>query len=182
MGALDHAVKSGKALYAGLSNYDGARMKEACAILRELRCPFVINQNRYSILDRKIEYNGLLTAALEEKKGVIVYSPLAQGLLTDRYLYGIPEDSRVRTSGLFLKESAITEERIARASALNKIALERGETLAKMALSWVLAKEGVTSVLVGASKPEQIRENASACRFTPFTDEELRLIDEIALN
>lgn len=181
MGALDTAVKSGKALYAGISNYNGKMMREAAAILRELRCPFVINQNRYSILDRKIETNGLLTAAAEEKKGVIVYSPLAQGLLSNRYLNGIPTDSRVKTSGIFLKESSITEDKLKKVRALNEIAQSRGETLAQMALAWVLANENVTSVLIGASKAEQIKENICACKAAPFTEDELRAIDEISL-
>ena len=182
MGALDTAVKSGKALYAGLSNYDGELMKKASAILRELHCPFVINQNRYSIFDRRIEYNGLLSAAAEEKKGVIVYSPLEQGILSSRYLDGIPKDSRIKTSGLFLKEASLTEEKLKRVRALNDIAAERGETLAQMALGWVLAKDSVTGVLIGASKAEQIRENISACRLTHFSEDELRMIDEAAIS
>lgn len=181
MGALAQAVKSGKALYAGLSNYDGQRMKEATAILRELKCPFVINQNRYSIFDRGIQKNGLLDAAKQEKKGVIVFSPLAQGLLTNRYLNGVPNDSRIRTSGIFLKESHLTPERLAQINSLNEIALERGETLAQMSLAWVLQTEGVTSVLVGASKPEQILDNINAVNSAPFTAEQLKRIDEIAL-
>ncbi len=181
MGALAQAVKSGKALYAGLSNYDGQRMKKATAILRELKCPFVINQNRYSIFDRGIQKNGLLDAAKQEKKGVIVFSPLAQGLLTNRYLNGVPNDSRIRTSGIFLKESHLTPERLSQINALNKIALERGETLAQMSLAWVLQTEGVTSVLVGASKPEQILDNINAVNSAPFTAEQLKKIDKIAL-
>jgi len=181
MGALDQAVKSGKALYAGLSNYDGETMARAAAILRDLRCPFVINQNRYSILDRKVEHNGLLSAAQKEKKGVIVFSPLAQGLLTNRYLDGIPEDSRIRTSGIFLKETALTDEMLAKLRALNHIAQERGESLAQMALAWVLRRDEVTSVLVGASKPAQILDNLGAMTAAPFSDEELAAIDAIAL-
>ena len=181
MGALAQAVKSGKALYAGLSNYDGERMAEATAILRELKCPFVINQNRHSIFDRGIENNGLLEAAKKEKKGVIIFSPLAQGLLTNRYIDGIPNDSRIRTSGKFLKEEHLTEHRLNQIKALNKIALERGETLAQMSLAWVLQTEGVTSVLVGASKPEQILDNIGAINSAPFTKEQLELIDKIAL-
>ena len=181
MGALDTAVKSGKALYVGLSNYNGETLRRAAAILRDLRCPFVINQNRYSILDRTVERNGLLEAAREEKKGVIVFSPLEQGVLTDRYLEGIPADSRVRTSGIFLREGSITEERLSKVRALNGIAKERGESLARMALGWVLAHEGVTSVLVGASKPEQIRDNVALLSSAPFTKEELDAIDRIAL-
>lgn len=181
MGALDRAVKSGKALYAGLSNYDGERMKQATAILRELKCPFVINQNRFSMFDRTVERNGLLAAVQEEKKGLIVFSPLEQGLLTDRYLGGIPSDSRVRTSGIFLKESSITEDRLKKVRALNEIARARGESLAQTALAWVLAHEGVTSVLIGASKPEQIQNNLGLLNSAPFTEEELTEIDRIAL-
>lgn len=181
MGALDTAVKSGKALYAGLSNYDGPTMKKAAAILRALNCPFIINQNRYSIFDRTVEQNGLLGEARREKKGVIVFSPLAQGLLTNRYLHGIPSDSRVKTSGLFLKESALTEAIVNKIKGLNAIAAERGETLAQMSLAWVLKAPEVTSVLVGASKPEQILDNIRAIHAAPFTAEQLKRIDEIAL-
>ena len=181
MGALDHAVKSGKALYVGLSNYDGETMARAAAILRELRCPFVINQNRYSIFDRKVEENGLLDSARNERKGVIVFSPLAQGLLTDRYIDGIPADSRVRTSGIFLKETNLTEDKLEKIRALNTIARERGESLAQMALAWVLRREEVTSVLVGASKPSQILDNLGAMRSAKFSEDELLAIDEIAL-
>lgn len=181
MGALAQAVKSGKALYAGLSNYDGERMTKATAILRKLNCPFVINQNRYSIFDRGIDNNGLLEAAKKEKKGVIIFSPLAQGLLTNRYIDGIPNDSRIRTSGRFLKEEHLTEHRLNQIKELNKIAFERGETLAQMSLAWVLQTEGVTSVLVGASKPEQILDNIGALNSSPFTKEQLALIDKIAL-
>ena len=181
MGALDQAVKSGKALYVGLSNYDGETMARAAAILRDMRCPFVINQNRYSIFDRKVEENGLLDTARAERNGVIVFSPLAQGHLTDRYIDGIPSDSRVRTSGIFLKETNITEEQLGKIRALNAIARDRGESLAQMALAWVLRRSEVTSVLVGASKPSQILDNLGAIKSAPFTEEELLLIDEIAL-
>ena len=181
MGALAHAVHSGKALYAGLSNYDGERMTQAAKILRELHCPFVINQNRYSIFDRTVEKNGLLDASIQEKKGVIVFSPLEQGLLTDRYLGGIPADSRVRTSGIFLKEKNITEEKLLKVRALNDIARERGESLARMALAWILRQKAVTSVLIGASKPEQIKDNLKAADAAPFTEEELNRIDQISL-
>lgn len=181
MGALDHAVKSGKALYVGLSNYDGETMARAAAILRDMRCPFVINQNRYSIFDRNIEKNGLLDAAREEKKGVIVFSPLAQGLLTDRYVKGIPDDSRIRTSGIFLKESSLTDEMLGKIRALNELAHERGESLAQMALAWVLRREEVTSVLIGASKPSQILDNLGAIKSHGFSEDELRAIDEIAM-
>lgn len=179
MGALDSAVKSGKALYAGLSNYDGDTMKRAAAILREMKCPFVINQNKYSIFDRTIERNGLLSTAGTEKKGIIVFSPLEQGLLTDRYLKGIPLDSRVKTSGIFLKEANITEEKLNKVRALNSIAAERGESLAQMSLAWVMRKSEITSVLIGASKPEQIIDNLNILKSVPFSDEELKRIDEI---
>ena len=177
MTALDSIVKSGKALYVGLSNYDGETMKRARHMLRELNCPFVINQNRYSIFDRTIEKNGLLKEAGENKKGIIVFSPLAQGLLTDRYLRGIPEDSRIKKSGIFLKESALTEEKLTQIERLNEIAKERGESLATMALAWVLRRPEVTSVLIGASRPEQIRENVLAINSPTFSSEELALID-----
>ncbi len=179
MGALADIVRSGKALYIGLSNYDGETMQKASAILRELHCPFIINQNRYSIFDRKIEQNGLLDRAIEEKKGVIVFSPLAQGLLTGRYLNGIPSDSRVRTDGRFLKEATITEEMLQKIRTLDALARERGQSLAQMALSWIYSKEGVTSVLIGASKPEQILENLKMTENLHFTKEELSLIDSV---
>ena len=181
MWALDSIVKSGKALYVGLSNYDGVTMKKASEILTELRCPFIINQNRYSIFDRGPERNGLLDACIEKKKGAIIFSPLAQGLLTNRYLNGIPEDSRVKTDGRFLKESSVSAEMLSKIKALNEIAEQRGQSLAQMALAWVYRNEAVTSVLIGASKPEQIIDNVNMLKNTEFTEEELKKIDEIAL-
>lgn len=181
MGALAHAVKSGKAIYAGLSNYDGETLLKAAAILDDLHCPFIINQNRYSIFDRTIENNGLKKTAAKLQKGIIAFSPLAQGMLTDRYLHGIPEDSRVKTDGRFLKEAAITKERLSQIAKLNEIAADRGQTLAEMALAWVLKDGIVTSVLIGASKPAQILDNIKAIENTSFTDEELQKIDEISL-
>ena len=181
MGALDSAVKSGKALYVGLSNYDGERLKKAAKILNELKCPFIINQNRYSIFDRTIENNGLKAAAKELNKGIIAFSPLAQGMLTNRYLNGIPADSRVMTDGRFLKESAITKERLEQISRLNEIAKSRNQTLAETALAWVLKDGVVTSVLIGASRPSQILDNIKAIENTEFTAEELKKIDEISL-
>jgi L-glyceraldehyde 3-phosphate reductase len=181
MGALDTAVKSGKALYAGLSNYNGETMKRAAEILRELHCPFVINQNSYSILNRGPERNGILDAAEEEKKGMIIFSPLSQGLLTNRYLNGIPEDSRIRTDGRFLKESNVTPEMLDKLNRLNTLAAERGQSLAQMALAWVYSRKAVTSVLIGASKPEQILDNVGMLKNTSFTEDELKLIDEISL-
>lgn len=179
MGALDSIVKSGKALYVGLSNYDGPTLRKATAILSDLKCPFIINQNRYSIFDRTIENNALKDTAYELKKGIIAFSPLAQGLLTNRYLNGIPTDSRIATDGRFLKESALTPEKLAQIQALNVLAGERGQTLAEMALSWILRDDKVTSVLIGASKPEQILDNIKIIGHTDFTEEELQKIETI---
>ena len=181
MGALAQAVASGKALYVGLSNYDGETLEKATAILKELRCPFIINQNCYSIFDRTIEKNGLKEKAKELEKGIISFSPLAQGMLTNRYLNGIPKDSRAKGNSPFLSESTLTEERLTQIRKLNEIAAERGQTLAEMALSWILRDCVVTSVLIGASKPEQILDNIKALRNISFTEEELRKIDAISL-
>lgn len=181
MGALATAVQSGKALYVGLSNYDGPTMEKAAAILKDLHCPFIINQNRYSIFDRTIEKNGLKEKAAELKKGIIAYSPLAQGLLTNRYLNGIPEDSRIMTDGRFLKKDALTEEKLMKIRALNEVAAGRGQTLAEMALSWILRDGIVTSVLVGASKPQQLLDNIKAIENTEFSEKELKKIDELSL-
>lgn len=180
MGALAHAVRSGKALYAGLSNYSGEQLEKAVKILTELKCPFIINQNRYSIFDRTIEQNGLKSTAVRLEKGIIAFSPLAQGMLTNRYLNGIPADSRIMTDGRFLKQSAVTPERLEQIRKLNEIAKERGQTLAEMALAWVLKDGVVTSVLIGASKPSQILDNIKAINNTAFSAEELKRIDEIS--
>lgn len=179
MGALAQAVSSGKALYVGLSNYDGETMERACRILEELRCPFVINQNRYSIFDRSIEENGLKEKAVQLGKGIIAFSPLAQGLLTNRYLNGIPEDSRIRTDGRFLKAEALTGERLQQIRSLNGIAAGRGQSLAEMALSWILKDGEVTSVLVGASRPQQVLDNVKAVRNIEFSEDERNKIDRI---
>ena len=181
MWALDSIVKSGKALYVGLSNYDGETMKKAADILNELHCPFVINQNRYSIFDRTVEKNGILDMAKAENKGMIIFSPLAQGLLTDRYLKGIPSDSRMRTDGRFLNEKSLSDDILQKVEKLNQIAKERGQILAQMALSWLYSKEEITSVLIGASKPEQIVENIAMIDNLSFTAEELQKIDSIVL-
>lgn len=181
MGALASAVQSGKALYVGLSNYDGPTLEKATAILNDLHCPFVINQNRYSIFDRTIEQNGLKDTASRLGKGIIAFSPLAQGLLTDRYLHGIPADSRVMTDGRFLHKEQITEEKLNSIRELNALAAERGESLAQMALKWVLKDDTVTSVLIGASRPEQILENLKIQNSAPLTQEELKKIDSFSI-
>lgn len=179
MEALAQAVRSGKALYVGLSNYDGPTLEKATAILDELHCPFVICQNRYSLFDRKIEENGLKNSVGKVSRGLIAFSPLAQGRLTDRYLHGIPADSRIRTDGRYLKEKDITPEVLAKIKALNEVAARRGQTLAELALAWLLAQPVVTSVLIGASRPEQILDNIKAVENTTFTPEELEEIDRI---
>ena len=180
MGALASAVQSGKALYVGLSNYDGPTLQKASKILEELHCPFVINQNRYSIFDRGVEQNGLKEMTEKLGKGLITFSPLAQGQLTDRYLNGIPEDSRIRTDGRFLKASTLTDARLAQIRALNDMAGKRGEKLSEMALGWLLSHKEVTSVLIGASKPSQILDNIRAIECAPFSKEELKAIDTIS--
>ena len=179
MMALDQAVKSGKALYAGISNYDGQTAQRAAQILEELRCPFVINQNRYSIFDRTIERNGLKAFVAERHCGLIAFSPLAQGLLSDRYLNGVPVDSRINTDGRSLHQEDLTETRIIQIQALNDIAKQRGQTLAQMALSWVLRDGIVTSVLIGASKPKQILDNIGIIGKVSFSQEECEKIDKI---
>lgn len=179
MGALTRAVRSGKALYAGLSNYNGEQLEKAVKILTELKCPFIINQNRYSIFDRTIEQNGLKSTAVRLEKGIIAFSPLAQGMLTNRYLNGIPSDSRIMTDGRFLKQSAVTPERLEQIRKLNEIAKGRGQTLAEMALAWVLKDGVVTSVLIGASKPSQILDNIKAINNTAFSAEELEKINKV---
>ena len=148
-------------------------------MLKELKVPFAINQNRYSIFDRTIESSGLKETAAKLGKGIIAFSPLAQGLLTDRYLKGIPADSRIMTDGRFLKETALTERRMNQIRALNDLAAQRGQTLAQMALAWVLHDGAVASVLTGASRPEQILYNIKAAENTNFTADELALIEKI---
>ena len=181
MGALAQAVSSGKALYVGLSNYNGETLERATAILNDLKCPFIINQNRYSIFDRTIEKNGLKQTSEQLGKGIIAFSPLAQGLLTNRYLNGVPEDSRVKSDGRFLKEGILTEAKLEQIKKLNDLAIQRGQTLAEMALAWVLKDGVITSALVGASKSAQILDNIKALENTNFTQEELSLIDAITL-
>jgi len=179
MGALATAVNSGKALYVGLSNYDGETLEKATKILNELHVPFVINQNRYNIFDRKIEKNGLKDTAKKLSKGVICFSPLEQGVLTERYFNGIPEDSRVKTDGRFLNENSEALKKVEKVKALNEIAKSRNQSIAQMALAWVLKDDVITSVIIGASKPEQILDNVIAARNTSFTEDELNKIDDI---
>lgn len=179
--ALDRIVRSGKALYIGLSNYDGPTMLKAAGILDELHTPFVINQNCYNMFNRTIENNGLKAAAPKAGKGVITFSPLAQGLLTGRYLHGIPADSRIARSGVFLKQSALTGTRLRQIAALNAMAAERGQTLAQFALSWIMKDSDITGVLVGASRPEQILDSIGCIGSTAFTAEELARIDDITV-
>jgi len=177
MGALEQIVRSGKALYVGLSNYDGPTLERAVKILEDRNVPFVIAQNCYNILNRTVEENGLKDAVKKNGKGLICYSPLAQGMLTDRYLNGIPSDSRVRTDGRFLKEEQVSGENLERIRELNSIAQQRGQTLAEMALAWLLSDDAVTSVIVGASRPEQIETNLKAIRNITFSHDELERID-----
>ncbi len=179
MMALDTAVKSGRALYAGLSNYDNATARKAAGILKELRCPFVLNQVRYSIFDRHIETDALDQAADEAGFGIICFSPLAQGLLTDRYIDGIPADSRIGRGGPFLKREQLTEEKLTQIRALNEIARSRNQSLSQLALSWVLRMPQVTSVLIGASSPEQIIQNLGAVQAPALSQEELQAIDRM---
>ena len=177
--ALDGIVKSGKALYVGISNYNKEQTIAAAELFKELGTPFIINQRKYSMFARDIEKDGLKDYAAAHGIGIITFSPLAQGLLTDRYLHGIPEDSRVRTDGRFLKEAAIVEETLKKVRALNDLASQRGQTLAQMALSWILKDGDITSVLIGASKPSQILDNIGIVHATAFSNEERRKIEEI---
>jgi L-glyceraldehyde 3-phosphate reductase len=178
MGALDSAVRQGKALYAGISSYPPAQTREAAAILRAMGTPLLIHQPSYSMLDRWIE-DGLLDALDETGAGSIAFSPLAQGVLTDKYLSGIPAGSRAARGGS-LSEEEITEDVVATAQALNELASGRGQTLAQMALAWVLRDPRVTSALVGASSVAQLEDNVAALQRLEFDDEELARIDRLA--
>lgn len=163
----------------GISNYNREQTQAIAALFREMGTPFIINQRQYSIFDRTIERDGLKDYAAAHGIGVITFCPLAQGLLTDRYLHGIPEDSRVRTDGRFLNENAITEEKLKKIKALNELAADRGQTLAQMALSWILRDGDITSVLIGASRPAQILDNIGMLGKPEFSREEREKIDEI---
>lgn len=177
--ALDGIVRSGKALYIGISNYDREQTKAIAAIFKELRTPFIINQRSYSMFNRAIEQDGLKDYAAKNGIGIITFCPLSQGLLTNRYLDGIPADSRVRTDGRFLNENAITQETLKKVRALNEIAKERGQSLAQTALAWILRDKDITSVLIGASKPSQILDNIGMFSNTEFSEEERTRIDEV---
>lgn len=181
MGALDQIVRSGKALYVGISNYDGETMLKAKAILEDLHTPFIINQNCYNMFNRTIENNGLKAEAPKAGKGIITFSPLAQGLLTNRYIDGIPADSRASKDGRFLTKADITEKRISQIQALNEMAKDRAQTLAQFALSWILKDSDITSVLIGASRPSQILDCIKCTENTSFTTEELDRINQITI-
>ncbi|MCW6506452.1 L-glyceraldehyde 3-phosphate reductase [Lichenifustis flavocetrariae] len=181
MGALDSAVRQGKALYVGISSYNAQRTREAAAILKRLGTPCLIHQPSYSMLNRWVEKDGLLDTLEQEGIGSIVFSPLAQGLLTDRYLNGVPKDSRA-AEGRFLKQSMLTEDNLRRVQGLDAIARERGQTLAQMAIAWVLRDGRVTSALIGASRPEQILDCVGAVKNLTFSDSELKAIDTFAVD
>lgn len=178
MGALTHAVKQGKALYAGISNYNPEMTKRASEILHASGTPCLIHQPRYSMLDRWVE-DGLLSTLEEEGIGCIAFSPLAQGLLSNKYLHGIPEDSRAAKPHGFLQKSVITKELVNKLKKLNTLAQERGQSLAQMALSWVLVKPQVTSVLIGARNVAQLEDSLKCLENTEFTSEELSKIEVI---
>jgi L-glyceraldehyde 3-phosphate reductase len=181
MGALDTAVRSGRALYAGISSYSAAKTAEAAAILRELGTPLLIHQPSYSMINRWIEEQGLLDTLAQEGVGCIAFSPLAQGLLTDRYLNGVPSDSRVATGGA-MSEGMLTEDNLSRVRALNEIAGRRGQSLAQLALAWALRDERVTSLVIGASSVAQLEANVAALDNREFSADELAEIDKYAVD
>jgi L-glyceraldehyde 3-phosphate reductase len=178
MMALDHLVRQGKALYVGISNYPADKAAEAIAILRKLGTPCLIHQPKYSMFERWVE-GELLDVLEKEGVGCIPFSPLAQGLLTNKYLKGIPEDSRAAKPTGFLKETEVTEARIAQVRQLNELATQRDQTLAQMALAWILKDKRITSVLIGVSRPEQVTDSLQCFRNTWFSEEELGKIENI---
>ncbi len=178
LSALDQAVRSGKALYAGISSYSAEQTRQAAQILRQLGTPCLIHQPRYNMFDRWIE-NGLLDVLQQEGIGSIVFSPLAQGLLTDKYLHGIPPDSRAARPQGFLRPEHITDERLQKVQRLNALAQQRGQTLAQMALAWVLRHPQVTSALIGASRPTQVEDAVGTLKNLHFDSNELQTIDQI---
>ena len=179
MGALADIVKQGKALYVGISNYNKEQTIAIAELFKEMGTPFIINQRKYSMLVRDIEKDGLKDYAAAHGVGIITFCPLAQGLLTDRYLHGIPEDSRIRTDGRFLKEEAVNQETLVKVQELNAIARKRGQSLAQMALAWILRDGDITSVLIGASKPSQILDNLGMMENTVFSKEEREKIEQV---
>ncbi len=180
MGALEDIVKAGKALYVGVSNYPPELTLQANEILHSSRVPFIIHQPKYNMFERSIE-NGLLDTLAKLGLGCIVFSPLAQGLLTDKYLTGIPKDSRAAKPYGFLKEEEVTSEKVSKAQKLNNLAQKRGQTLVQMALAWNLRRKEITSVLVGASKPSQIEDAVKCLENKDFSEQELKEIDAILL-
>ena len=179
MQALDYIVRSGRALYVGISSYDPEQTRQAAAILKDLGTPLLIHQPRYNLFDRWIE-DGLTDALDDEGVGAIVFSPLSQGMLTNKYLGGIPKDSRAaRGEQIYLSENDITESTIAKIKALNEVAEARGQSLAQMALAWVLNNKTVTSAIIGASRVEQIEDSVAALKNTEFSHAELKKIDDI---
>ena len=178
MGALDLIVRQGKALYAGISNYPADEAAKAIDILRRLGTPCLIHQPKYSMFERWVE-GGLLDLLEKEGVGCIPFSPLAQGMLTNKYLKGIPEDSRAAKSTGFLQEKEVTADKIARARRLNDLAVKRDQTLAQMALAWILRDKRITSVLIGVSKVDQLNDSLQATRNTWFSEDELRAIEDI---
>ena len=177
--ALDGIVRSGKALYVGISNYNKEETIAIAALFQEMGTPFIINLRKYSLFDRTIEKDGLKDYAAANGIGVITFCPLAQGLLTNRYIDGIPQDCRIRTDGRFLKESALDSGTIQRIRELNALAQERGQSLAQMALAWILRDGDITSVLIGASKPAQIIDNVGMLSNLTFSDSQLQKIEQI---
>lgn len=179
MEALLQIVHSGKALYAGISNYNKEYTEKVIRIAKEIHLPLIVNQRRYSIFDRTIEEDGVKEYCTENGMGIIAFSPLAQGLLTNRYIHGIPADSRIARDGRFLKKENLTETKLEQIRELNAIAEQRGQTLAEMALAWILRDGKVCSVLIGASKPSQIEDNVKALQNLTFSEDELKQIDDI---
>ncbi len=177
--ALDGIVRSGKALYVGISNYNKEETIAIAALFQGMGTPFIINQRKYSLFDRTIEKDGLKDYAAANGIGIITFCPLAQGLLTNRYIDGIPQDCRIRTDGRFLKESALDEGTLGRIRELNALAQERGQSLAQMALAWILRDGDITSVLIGASKPAQITDNVGMLSNLTFSDAQLQKIEQI---
>jgi L-glyceraldehyde 3-phosphate reductase len=180
MGALDAAVRAGKALYAGISSYSAERTRQAAAILRDLGTPLLIHQPSYSMINRWIEDDSLLDTLEDVGAGCIAFSPLAQGMLTDRYLHGVPEDSRVRTGGA-LSEGMLSEDNMARVRELNRIAADRGQSLAQLALSWALRDPRMTSLVIGASSVAQLEDNLAALGGPELTADELAAVDRYAI-